>query len=104
MSAVYTIAMYQVHDLSGTGVDFGPPVGFAWIIKDVDAVNGEALNEVQLHGPAGQVIWANSFGGTVGFDYASYRGRAVLVFPDVAHVETTAAMDVSVYGYQLSLP
>lgn len=104
MTQVYSIAMYQVHNLSGVGEDFGPPEGFRWVLRGVDTVNGEALNNVMLKGAAGQVIWVSAFSTPLGFDYASYRGRHVIDFPDSNHFETSEAMDISAWGYQLSLP
>jgi hypothetical protein len=104
VSSVYSRTFIALHDLSGSSIPFGPPPGFVWVIRGVDAVNGELLNNVLLKGPAGQVIWANSYSGTVAFAYASYRGRYVLEAAETATLETTAALDVSVWGYELSLP
>lgn len=104
MAFVYSIAMFEMHNLTGIGPDFVPPAGKRWIIRGVDCVNGEALNEVQLHGPAGQVIWAAGFITSIGFDYASYRGRFVFDNPFACHLQTTKSMDCSVWGYELSLP
>jgi hypothetical protein len=70
----------------------------------LDAVNGELLNNILLKGDVGQVIWANSFAGTIAFDYASYRGRAAIDNPGAFTIETTAALDVTVTGYELALP
>lgn len=104
MSQVYSIRMYEMHDLNGAGAFVGPGAGFIWVIRGVDAVNGELLNNVQLLGPSGQLIWANAFGGTVAFDYASYRGRFVLNPGEQVRLQTTERMDVSMWGYQLTLP
>lgn len=93
-----------MHNLSGDGLDVGPPPGFLWVIRGVDVVNGEALNEVQLLGPSGQLIWANGFVTSIGFDYASYRGRFVVNAGETVRLQTTKSMDVSMWGYQLTLP
>lgn len=82
----------------------GPPPSNLWVIRGVDCVNGEALNEVQLVGPSGQLIWAAGFITSIGFDYASYRGRFVVNEGETVRLQTTKSMDVSMWGYQLSLP
>jgi hypothetical protein len=104
MASVYSSSFIELHDLSGTSPAFGPPPGFVWVIRGVDVVNGELLNNILLKGAAGQVVWAHSFGGTIAFDYASYRGRYVLEEGLTAVLESTAAIDATVWGYQLSLP
>jgi hypothetical protein len=104
MARIYSQTFVQAHDLSGTTGPLGPDAGFVWIIRGVDVVNGEALNEFQLLGGGGQVIWANGFAATVGFDYASYRGRYVVESGDFIKLSSTAAIDVSVWGYNLTAP
>lgn len=74
------------------------------MIRGIDAVNGELLNEVQFIGPGGQVVWANGFGGTVGFDYASYRGRFVIEEGTTFTLHSTMPIDISVWGYELTAP
>lgn len=104
MSQVYSIRMYEMHNLSGAGLDVGPGPGFLWVVRGIDVVNGEALNEVQAVGPSGQVFWANGFVTSIGFDYASYRGRFVVNELETIRLQTTKSMDVSMWGYQLTLP
>lgn len=104
MRQVYSIRMFEQHDLTGFSFSFGPPAGFAWVLRGVDVVNGELLNNINLEGPSGQLIWAKSFGGTIAFDYASYRGRFVINPGETVRFHSTAAIDVSAWGYQLSLP
>lgn len=104
MASVYSRRFYAVHDLDGTGPDLGPPPGEVWIVRDIDVVNGELLNNVLWLGSAGQVIWANSFGGTIAFDFASFRGRQVFEPGDTFHFHTTAPLDITASGYALTLP
>lgn len=104
MANVYSIHMYAAHDLSGVGPDRGPAAGHLWIARDLDVVNGEAVNFVALVGSLGQLVWCNSFATPVGFDYASWRGRYVIEYPNTIHLETTAAADVTLSGYDLTLP
>lgn len=104
MAAVYSATFFEEHDLVGDGASVGPQPGFLWVVKGVDVVMGNPAGAVVLLGPAGQAVWANSFAGIIGFAYASYRGSFVVTTPETILVNTDAAMDVSVWGYNLTLP
>jgi hypothetical protein len=104
MADIYSTLFFAAHDLNGSSPDLGPAAGKLWILRDLDCVNGEFLNNVLLKGSAGQVIWAHSFGGTIAFDYASFRGRQVIAFGQTCSISTTAAMDVTLSGYELTAP
>lgn len=104
MSAIYSKTFVQVHDFSGTSGEFIPPAGTVWILRGLDVVNGEALNEFQLKGAAGQVIWTFSGSTPLGFDYFSYRGRYVVEDGSFFTIFSTKALDVSVWGYELTAP
>jgi hypothetical protein len=104
MATVYSIVMYEQHDLDGDSGDLVVPEGFVWVLRSLDVVNGSPLNFVALKGSVGQLIWVNSFATPVGFDYASWRGRQVVQPGEVLSVQSTAPADVTLSGYQLSLP
>lgn len=104
MAIVYSATFFEEHDLVGNGGAVGPPAGFLWVIKGLDVVMGNPVGAVTLIGPAGQAVWANSFAAVVGFAYASYRGSYVVYEPTTVFVSTDTAMDVSLWGYQLTLP
>lgn len=104
MLPVYSTLFYAQHDLSGDSGGLGPADGTLWVIRGIDAVNGELVNNIVAYGTAEQLFWANSFGGTIAFDYASYRGRMVVPEGQTVHLQTTAAMDVCMWGYTLTLP
>lgn len=104
MAIIYSQTFLVQHDLDGSSAAFGPQPGFIFVVKGVDVVCGNTLGVVTLEGPAGQAIWANDFSNAIGFAYASYRGSYVLEPAEVAFVTTNAAMDVSVWGYNLTLP
>lgn len=101
---VYSVLMFQEHDLSGDSVVLTPPAGKLWVVRDIDVVNGELLNNILFFGALDQVIWAHSFGGTIAFDYASFRGRQVIQPGGTCRFHSTAALDVTMSGYELSLP
>lgn len=101
---VYSWTFLVQHDLDGSSATFGPLPGYVAVVKGVDAVLGTLdIGNIQLLGAAGQVVWQDG-AATPGLHYFSYRGGYVL-FPDTeAWIETTAAMDVSVWGYMLAGP
>jgi hypothetical protein len=104
MATIYSHTFYEIHDLVGDGAAVGPPAGFLWVVRGLDCVNGAPENNIQLVGPAGQLVWANQFITPLGFAYASYRGRFVITTPETLFVRSTAVIDVTVWGYQLTLP
>lgn len=104
MGRIYSETFLQAHDFSGTSSPLGPTAGFVWVLRGVDVVNGEALNNFRLLGAGGQVIWVAQFATPIGFDYASYRGRYVVEDGDTVTISSTAALDVSIWGYNLSSP
>jgi hypothetical protein len=104
MATVYSQTFLQAHNFSGASSPISPDAGFLWIIRGVDVVNGEALNNFMLKGVGGQVVWVAQFAAPVGFDYASYRGRFVVEPGDSITIEATAALDVSIWGYNLTVP
>lgn len=104
MSLVYSETFLQAHDFSGDSGPLSPTAGFVWVIKGVDVVNGEALNNFMLKGAGGQVIWVAQFAAPVGFDYASYRGGYVVEPGDFVTISATDALDVSIWGYNLTAP
>lgn len=104
MAQVYSVAIYEVHNLNGNGPSLSPGPGLKWVIRGVDAViGGASLGNVQLIGGAGQVVWTDS-SIALAPSYLSYRGRYVVDQGVSFFVATTAAMDVSVWGYALTLP
>lgn len=104
MASIYSQTFVQAHNFSGTSSPLGPSAGFVWVIRGVDVVNGEALNFFGLKGAGGQLIWAKSFATPLGFDYGSYRGRYVVEQGDTVTMQSTAALDVSIWGYNLTAP
>lgn len=104
MARVYSQTFLQAHDFSGDSEPLGPSPGFLWVIRGLDVVNGEALNNFMVKGGGGQVIWVAQFTAPLGFDYASYRGRYVVESGDTITISATEALDVSIWGYNLSLP
>lgn len=101
---VYSQTFLQAHNFSGASAPLSPTSGFAWIIRGVDVVNGEALNNFMLLGGGGQVIWVFESAAPLGFDYGSYRGRYVVEPGDFITIQSTKALDVSIWGYNLSVP
>jgi hypothetical protein len=101
---VYSWTFLAQHDLDGDSIAFGPLPGYVAVVKGCDATLGALdLGNVALIGSAGQVVWTDSFL-TTSPTTKSYRGGYVLFPTETAFVQTTAAMDVNVWGYMLYGP
>lgn len=101
---VYSSLFFTQHDLDGDGAAVGPPAGFIWVLRGVDCVFQGAAGAVFVANSAGAAIWSNSFLAAVGLKYASYRGRYVVEPTETLFASTSAPMDVSFWGYTLTLP
>lgn len=102
---VYSIHIYAAVGLSGSSPSLGPPAGFRWILRDLDVTySGLLVSSVRLIGPLGQTIWLNAFAGLSQPEYASWRGRQVVDFPDSVTLTASQPSDVTLSGYQLTLP
>lgn len=104
VAQIYSQTFLQAHNFSGDSSELQPTAGFIWVIRGLDVVNGEALNNFMLKGAGGQVIWVAGFAAPVGFDYASYRGRYVVEPGEYVTIHSTEALDVSMWGYNLTTP
>jgi hypothetical protein len=102
---VYTKRFFMRAGLNGTG-NAQVPVGFAWVMVNVDAYyNGALAASVKVQPGGTATCWSNVFaGGGAGPQYASWRGRAYLNQGEFLTVQTGDAMDICITGYQLALP
>lgn len=101
---IYSTLFFTEHDLNGDGAFVGPPAGNLWVLRGVDCVFQGASGAVLVKNSAGVAIWSNSFLAALGLKYASYRGRFVIPPGEQIFASTSANMDVSMWGYQLTAP
>jgi hypothetical protein len=101
---VYSIAMFEQHDLVGLSASVGPEDGFLWVVRCVDFVIGNALAQFAFVGAGGQAVFSESVGPQAGFSTSSWRGRYVVTHPEQIYFSSTSAVDVTASGYNLSLP
>lgn len=81
------------------------PAGFVWVLRDFDVVySGTFGSSTRLIGNKGQTIWFNEFQGGDVAQYASWRGRQALFPGDQFQISSVAPTDVTLSGYQLTLP
>lgn len=104
MATVYSILVQASIGLNGT-LTLTVPAGYKWILRDFDVYwgGGAIAKTVYLRGTAGQAIWFNGFA-IGGGQYASWRGRQVINPGKTCAIVTNDAMDVTLSGYQLTLP
>lgn len=104
MALVYSVRFCAIEGLDGSAA-FTVPEGFVWVLRDLDAwYVGFLSNTIHLTGSAGQAIWGNAFAGAEQPQYASWRGRQVLNTGESFGVNSAQATDITVSGYQLTLP
>jgi hypothetical protein len=105
MSSVYTVNVYQAHDLNGTSPLFSPEPGHVLVLIALDVYfQGTIGGNAYLYGAQNQVIWHNVFGLTPAGQYASWRGRAVIEEGRTSYLRTDQDMDLTLSGYSLTLP
>jgi hypothetical protein len=101
---VYSTTFYEQHDLDGDGPNLEPPAGVVWVIKGIDVVYQGGPASVFAITSANVTLWANSFSTPLAFQYASYRGGYVIEPSTFIFMRAAAGMDVTVWGYTLTLP
>lgn len=99
---VYSTQLVSLQGLNGTH-SANPPSGFVWVVRDIDAFyNGLVVSSIHVIGDNLQTFWYNGFAAGGNPQYASFRGRQVL--KTLLRVTTDQSQDVTISGYQLSLP
>lgn len=106
MTNVYTTTFYVIHDLVGDGAPVGPPAdaNYVWVIASIDVVIGNEISSVQVIGSAGQAFFSFGTLEPIGYVYGHYDGRYVLYPGETMYATATVAADVTIAGYQLTLP
>jgi len=105
VATVYSKSFVQYEGLDGTET-VEPLAGYIDIIRDVDVyANNTGVSPIhfRLIGQSGQTIWLFQVDPDTNAS-GHWTGRQVMDAGVAWSVETDAPMDVSVSGYQLSLP
>lgn len=101
--------VYSTRFLAGVGVTtaivFTCPTGFVTVLRDLDTFYaGLLVATARLIGSEGQTIWANAFAGGSEPEYASWRGRQVLIAGETVSLDSSGATDMTLSGYLLTTP
>ena len=106
MASVYTVLMHSIAGQNGLHTLSPPDGSVVWIIRDIDVYAGNAgVSPIHLRfrNDAGGTLWLVQVDPDTNLS-ASWRGRQVSQFGAPFDVLTDAPFDVTVSGYQLSLP
>jgi hypothetical protein len=101
---VYTLSMDQTQGIVGTHYHF-IDTGIMWVVRNVQVYwnsQGNLEDEFRLIGDVGQTALYYQFTVSSGNRTFTWNGRLALV--TALGISTTSPMDVTVTGYQLSLP
>lgn len=101
---VYTVRMMQVRGLDGIK-DVQVPRGFLWVVRCMDFYANVtfASREVHVIGAGGQTFFWKDWNTEDQFAI-QWTGRQVLHAGERLRVQTSDLIDVTISGYQLSLP
>lgn len=108
-SPVYSLRILAAGNVTAATGEVGPvvPDGLVYVVRDIDLINdtGAPGDEIYLKGQALQLLWVvkqPSPATTVNF---AWRGRQVYNAGErVGFVVVAGTWDISVSGYQLTLP
>lgn len=110
-SPVRTKAFLQQAITPGIPVTFGPGVGFVWVIEFITAYYGSQLLPSSSHwqAPDGRTVLFTDNPTGVNGNYQSFGCKVVLTNTgggglDSLTIVTDQQFDVSVHGYELTLP
>lgn len=108
---VYSISIFEGAALgSGSYVTTAVPAGYVWVVREILAINHahapyEALNGVRIYRTSGATMFETGAGVTTGDKVYHQVFRKVLAAGQTMTVVVReAGWDVSIMGYQLSLP
>lgn len=102
-AAVYSTRLIEAHATSAE--TYTVPAGYRLVVRDADCFYPGGLGQsAQLEGPAGQIFAYFPFAAAVNGVLSSWRGRQVFEPGETITFASTAAMDITVSGYLLTLP